>query len=135
MKANLWISTNSFIYINMLSTDKLIESCINPIILTPTLVTYWQTAHLTDGAPYGYIKVVQQCPQVIWEIWLDAITCSQKLSKQAGNHEGEKREKKLTKHKKPINRIARQPGKPMVWDEWGNKTENTVRFVLTPKFD
>lgn len=35
------------------------------------LVTYWQIAHLTDGAPYGYMSVVRQFPQLIWATWLD----------------------------------------------------------------
>lgn len=36
------------------------------MLLIPTLVTYWHNAHLTDGAPYGYMRVVWHWPQFTW---------------------------------------------------------------------
>lgn len=42
------------------------------LLLIVVVVTYWQTIHLTEGAPLGYISVVRQFPQLTWAIWLDA---------------------------------------------------------------
>lgn len=33
-------------------------------------------AHFTEGAPYGYISVVRQFPQLTWASWLDTFTCT-----------------------------------------------------------
>lgn len=71
-------------------------------IHTPTFVTYWQTAHLTDGAPYGYISVVRQCPQLMCATWLDASQGTIKVSK----------------HAKDIKKLC-------IWDEATWERENT----------
>lgn len=41
-------------------------------VLTLTFVMKWQIAHLTDGAPAGYISMVWQFPQLTWAILLCA---------------------------------------------------------------
>lgn len=45
---------------------------VNTEVLTFTVVMYWQIAHLTDGAPAGYISIVWQFPQFTWATWLGA---------------------------------------------------------------
>ena len=77
MAANIWCSMLCFLFFN--HTKPQISSCTKYWCQidntnrckrhTPIAVTNWQTAHFTDWAPYGYISVVAQPPQVTCAIW------------------------------------------------------------------
>lgn len=44
------------------------------IVFIPVFVIKSQMAHLTEGAPCGYIKVVRHRPQFTWAILLTGLT-------------------------------------------------------------